>query len=174
MKKIIMITAVMLLPLALLPAEQLSKIGIVNFSRIVEDYFSESAAWREIDAMREKYEEGKEAILEEINQLKMDRLEAENDGEELKALRLSDRLRQKEEYLKEYHNIWSSRINSKISNVYQSSSFTSEILTAIEFIAETEGLSMVIRSQDPNVLWYNKEVDITDMVLKRLRDMAAR
>lgn len=157
-----------------LSAEILSKIGIVNFSRIVEDYFAESAAWREVDSMRERYEEGKNEILEEIDELRAEKLEAERQGDERKTLNLEDEIYQKQEYLKEFHSVWTNRINSKIETIYKSSTFTSEILDAIEYVAENEGYSIILRSQDPNILWYNREVDITDLVLERLRWMASR
>ncbi|MBI9108917.1 MAG: OmpH family outer membrane protein [Spirochaetales bacterium] len=157
-----------------LSAEQLSKIGIVNFSRIVEDYFAESSAWREIDAMREKYNKGKDVILDEINELKMKKLEAENNDDRLKILKIDDEIYNKQEYLKEFHSIWQNRINNKLQGVYQSSTFTAEILDAIDYIAENEGYSLIMRTQDPDILWYNQEIDVTDAVLERLRWQAAR
>ncbi|MBI9100789.1 MAG: OmpH family outer membrane protein [Spirochaetales bacterium] len=156
-----------------LAAEQLSKIGLVNFSKIIEDYFAESSAWREIDAMRSQYEEGKNEIMEDIDQLKLRKLEAQNINNEVEILRLEERIYQKQEYLKEFHNIWSSRINSKIENVSTSSSFTSEIYNVIKYVAETQGYSVIMRTSDPNVLWYSQDVDVTDLVLERLRRQAA-
>lgn len=146
---------------------------MVNFSKIIEDYFAESSAWREIDAMRSQYEEGKQAILEEIDQLRLTKLNAQNEGNERQVLQLEDRIYQKQEYLKEYHNIWQSRINSKVESVSTSSSFTAEIYQAVKFIAESEGYSVIMRTRDPDVLWWNQEVDITNLVLERLRRQAA-
>lgn len=173
-KRILIFTLVLVLSAFSLSAEQLSKIGIVNFSRIVEDYFAESSAWREIDTMREKYNEGRDEILDEINDLKMDKLQAENDNNEIKALKLDDEIYNRQEYLKEFHSVWQTRINNKIQGVYQSSTFTAEILDAITYIAESEGYSMIMRTQDPNILWYNHEIDVTNLVLERLRWQAAR
>ncbi|MDC7225902.1 MAG: OmpH family outer membrane protein [Spirochaetales bacterium] len=173
-KRIFLTALILAVSVFSLSAEQLSKIGIVNFSRIVEDYFAESSAWREIDSMREKYDEGKDEILDEINELQLEKLEAENDNDERKALKLDDQIYNKQEYLKEFHSIWQTRINNKIQGVYQSSTFTAEILDAITYIAESEGFSMIMRTQDPNILWYNHEIDVTDIVLERLRWQAAR
>ncbi|MDC7125747.1 MAG: OmpH family outer membrane protein [Spirochaetales bacterium] len=155
-------------------AEQLSKIGVVNFSRIVEDYFAESSAWREIDNMREKYEKGRDEILEEINDLKTQKLDALNKNNKSKALKIEDQIYQKQEYLKEFHSVWQNRINTKSQSISQSSTFTAEILDAITYVSESEGYSLILRTQDENILWYNHEVDITDLVLKRLKQMAGR
>jgi len=173
-KRIVFILIITSLVQFSLHAEVLSKIGIVNFSRIVEDYFSESAAWREVDSMRERYEEGKNEILEDIDELRVEKLEEERKGNEREVLKLDDKIYQKQEYLKEFHSVWTNRINSKIQNIYQSSTFTAEILDAIEYVAENEGYSIILRSQDPNILWYNREVDITELILERLRWMASR
>ena len=173
-KRILIISLILILSAFSLSAEQLSKIGIVNFSRIVDDYFAESSAWREVDSMREKYNEGKDEILDEINELKMEKLQAENDNDDIKALRLDDQIYNRQEYLKEFHSIWQTRINNKIQGIYQSSTFTAEILDAITYVAESEGYSMIMRTQDPDILWYNHEIDVTDIVLERLRWQAAR
>ena len=173
-RKIAVLLLIIAIPLFSLSAEQLSKIGVVNFSRIVEDYFAESSAWREIDSMREKYNDGRDDILEEINDLKLEKLQAENDNDEIKALKLDDEIYNRQEYLKEFHSVWQNRINSKIQGVYQSSTFTAEILDAITYIAESEGYSMIMRTQDPDILWYNNEIDVTDLILERLRWQAAR
>lgn len=173
-KKIFTVLGILLLSCFSLHADILSKIGIVNFSRIVEDYFAESAAWREVDSMRERYEKGKNEILQEIDELRVARLEAERQGDERKVLSLDDSIYRKQEYLKEFHSVWTNRINTKIENIYQSSTFTTEILEAIQYVAENEGYSIIMRSQDPNILWYNQEADITELVLERLRWMASR
>jgi len=172
-RKNALILAMILLAAVSVSAEQLSKIGLVNFSKIIEDYFSESSAWREIDAMRQQYQQGVDSIMAEIDQLKAQKLEAENKDDQISALQLDDRIYKRQEYLKEFHNIWSSRINSKIQNVSTSSSFTSEIYSVIKYVAESEGYSVIMRTQDPNILWYNQAVDITDLVLERLRRQAA-
>lgn len=154
-----------------LTAEQLSKIGIINFSKIIEDYFAESTSWREIDDMRAKYEKGKDAILDQINELKVKKLEAENNDNQSIVLKLEDQIYNKQEYLKEFHSVWQTRINNKIKGVYQSSTFTAEILDAIEYVGETEGYSLILRSQDEDILWYNNEVDVTGLVLDRLKQI---
>ncbi len=171
--KLLIIVMAFIMGASILGAEQLSKIGLVNFSKIIEDYFAESSAWREIDAMRSQYEEGKNEIIEEIDQLRLRKLEAENKDDEVAVLRLEERIYQKQEYLIEFHNIWSSRINSKIENVSTSTSFTSEIYDVIKYIAENEGYSVVIRTRDPNIIWYSQAIDITELVLERLRRQAA-
>ncbi len=173
-KKIFILILIIISISGSLYAEQLSKIGIVNFSRIVDDYFAESSAWREISAIQEKYNDGMADILDEINDLKMQKLEAENAGDDQKVLQIDAQIYSKQEYAKEFHSVMTNRINAKKQGLAQSSTFTAEILDAITYIAESEGYSMIMRTQDPDILWYNHEIDITDLVLERLQWQAAR
>jgi outer membrane protein len=71
--------------------------------------------------------------------------------------------------MKEYNRIMSERIENKKSNLLTSSSFSREILRAVENVADQEGISIVLRKKDPNILYYNYEVEITEKVLEYLR-----
>ena len=42
----------------------------------------------------------------------------------------------------------------------------------IEFIAVDEGYTLVVDSSDLNIIWYSTEIDITDLVIQRLRALA--
>ena len=45
---------------------------------------------------------------------------------------------------------------------------------AIEYIAVSEGYSLVLEKQNPFILHYGLDIDITDKVLKYLLDQASR
>ncbi|MFO7848828.1 MAG: OmpH family outer membrane protein [Spirochaetia bacterium] len=151
-------------------AAQLTMVAVIDLTRIVEDYFQESSAWREIENLRERTEENIQEREEEINELKEKRLEAMDEDEEDRVLSLEEEINKQEEYLKEYNRIMSERIESRRENLLSSSDFSSEILKAVQYVAESEGYSIVLRKKDPNILHYNREVDITEKVLERLRE----
>jgi len=149
-------------------AEKLTMIGIVDLTKIVSNYFKESAAWREIDELTQKVEETTNSKLEEIKTLQGKKIEAQNKGDDTLALQLDNEIEKKKQYLQEYHKIMSDRISSKKENLLASSGFSKEIIEAISYIAEDQGFSIVLRKKDPNILYYNYEVDITDKVIDRL------
>ena len=149
--------------------EQLSQIAVIDLSKIVSNYFKESQAWRELEEMTEQYEEEKEAILQEIEQLEEKKIEAMNEGEDEEALKIDDEIFNKKDYLKEYSRIKYNQIQKKRNSLIESPTFLSEILGVIKYVAENEGYSVVMRSRDPDLMWWSSEVDITDMVLQRLR-----
>ncbi len=152
--------------------EQLSQIAVIDLSKIVSNYFKESQAWRELEDMTKSYEEEKNRILEEIEQLEERKIEALNEDDEKKALEIDNEIFNKKEYLQEYSRIKYNQIQKKRNNLIESPTFLSEILNVIKYVAENEGYSIVLRSRDPDLMWWSSEIDITDLVLERLRELA--
>jgi outer membrane protein len=168
-KKIALAAVIFFVAVSFAGAAKLTMVGVVDLTKIVSDYFQESSAWREIDRMVEKTEETIEEQKEEINQLEQQKLEALEAGEQQKSLQLEQEINKKQEYMKEYNRIMNERIENKKSNLLTSSSFSREILRAVENVADQEGISIVLRKKDPNILYYNYEVEITEKVLEYLR-----
>lgn len=169
MKKIALAAVIFFIAVSFAGAAKLTMVGVVDLTKIVSDYFQESSAWREIDQMIEKTEQTIEEQREAINQLEQQKLDAREENNDKKVLQLEEEIRNKQEYLKEYNRIMSERIENKKSNLLTSSDFSKEILRAVEYVAETEGFSIVLRKKDPNILYYNYEVEITEKVLEYLR-----
>ncbi len=149
-------------------AEKLTMIGVVDLTKIVSNYFKDSAAWREIDTLTKKVEDTTNTKLAEIQDLQAKKIDAENKGDQTLVLQLDNEIVKDKQYLQEYHKIMSDRINRKKENLLTSSGFSKQIIDAIGLIAEDQGFSIVLRKQDPNILYYSYEVDITDKVIDRL------
>ena len=173
-KRVLLIISILLALTVTAQAEQLSQIGVIDLSAIVSNYFKESKAWRELEEMTRIYEEEKARILDEIGQLEARKLEAENEGNESTVLRLENEIYNKKEYLREYNRIKYNQIQNKRNTLLESPTFLSEIMTEIRFVAESEGYSLILRTKDPDLMWWSPEVDITDEVLERLRRTSNR
>ncbi len=167
-RKTILIGILFTILASFLFAEKLTMIGVVDLTKIVSDYFKESTSWREIDELTNKVDETTTEKMTEIRELQGQKIEAENNENDNLVLRLDDDILKKQQYLQEYHKIMSDRIASKKENLLTSSGFSKEIIETIQFIAENEGFSIVLRKKDPNILYYNFEVDITEKVIERL------
>jgi outer membrane protein len=167
-KKIFLSGIIIIILSGFLFAEKLTMIGVVDLTKIVSDYFKESTAWREIDELTNKVDATTTEKMNEIRDLQEQKINAENNNNDTLLLRLDDDILKKQQYLQEYHKIMSDRISSKKDNLLTSSGFSKEIIETIQFIAENEGFSIVLRKKDPNILYYNYEVDITDKVIERL------
>jgi len=169
-KRITLIGVMLLLLTGTAFAAKLTMVAVVDLTRIVSDYFQESAAWREIDQLIQKTEETLKEKKDEINILEQRKMTAIEDNNQRLSLQLDEEIRKKQDYMKEYNRIMTERIESKKNNLMTSSDFSKEIIKAVEYVAETEGFSIVLRKKDPNILYYNFEVDITDLVLEYLRN----
>jgi len=152
-----------------LQAAQLTQIGVINISRIISSYFEASYALREINDMQSKFDTEKQKILNNIQDLEQQKLDAQNSGDNQKALQLDNEIFKQKNYLQEFIRIKTNQINQKRNSLLQSPNFLSDLVKAIAYVAENEGYSIVLRSDDPSIMYWNKEVDITDKVIERLK-----
>lgn len=148
--------------------EIISRVGVVDLSRIFSQYFRESVSFRKIEELQQTYEEERQRIINQIDILKEEKLAAQSDGNESLVLRIDRQIDEKQVYLKDYHSVMTNKINRLQESLQASSSLSAEILQAIEYVAEEEGFAVIYKSQDPNILFFSKDVDITDLVLERL------
>jgi outer membrane protein len=169
LKKTLIALLLLLLLAVSAGAAKLTMVGVVDLTKIVSDYFQESTAWREIDQLVQRTEETIKELRDELGVLEQRKLEAMEEDNRRLSLQLEEEIRQKQEYLKEYNRIMTERIESKKNTLLTSSDFSREIIKAVEYVAENEGFSIVFRKKDPNILYYNYEVDITEKVLEYLR-----
>ncbi|MFP4362445.1 MAG: OmpH family outer membrane protein [Spirochaetia bacterium] len=168
MRKFGLIIGILLLFCNFSFGDQITKVAVVDMSQIYSIYFRESQEVRELEEMRQEFQNELESIQEEIQTLEAERLEAESEGDEMEALELENEIFQKQEYLREFVRIRNAQLERQRQNLTQSTSFLNRIVNAIQYIAEREGYSLVLRSNDENLLWWNRDVDITDQVLSRL------
>jgi len=166
--KRILISIFACLMIASASGEIVSRAGVVDLSRIFSQYFRESVSFRKIEELQQDYEEERQRIINQIDLLKEEKLSAQSDGNDSMVLRLDRQIDEKQEYLKDYHSVMTNRINRLRESLQASSSLSSEILQAIEYVAEEEGYAIIYKSQDPNILFFSRDVDITDLVIQRL------
>lgn len=174
MKKTLFATAAALFVAALsnrLSAEPLTQIGVVNISRIISSYFEASYTLREINDMTAKFESDKARIVAKIQALEAQQLSAQSSGDQDQALQLGQEIDSQRSYLAEFIRVRTNEINRKRDTLLQSPTFLADLVQAISYVAENNGYSIVLRSDDPSILYWNKSVDITDLVIKRLKQM---
>ena len=169
MKKTFLIIIILISASAFVSAEQIAKIGIINYSKIVSAYSGDSRSLRDIERMIKSYEDGVSSIKEDIYNLQERKLYYQNNNDEINVLKYEDQIEKKKDYLKEYSRLKLSKIEAKKSRLIQSQEFLSQILDKIEYIAESEGYSIIFNSKDPNIIWWSETVDITDLVIEKLK-----
>jgi outer membrane protein len=156
-----------LLPFTLL-GQQLTTVGIVDIGKVTMAFYRDSQAVRELEEMTKRLQGELDAITAEINQLKERQLEAERAGNKTLSLQLEEQITSKTNYLREYYRIKNAQLQERRNRLAESSSFLSELQQAIAFVAEDQGYSVILKSSDPNLVWWSKQVDITELVIQRL------
>ncbi len=155
-----------------LVAEPLSKICVVDIRRVIENFPRDSQVFRSLTRMQEQLEARMAEYDEQINELEMEILEAREEENELEVEKLKNRKADRQEDKKTYYRIMTERINSAWEEIREGEGIVDDILKAIEFVTVDNGYSMAFDLSDKSILWYSKEIDITDKVIARLRQIA--
>jgi outer membrane protein len=160
----------------LLPAgaEQLTTVGIIDVAKVTNAFFRDSQAVRELEDLTTKLQAEINGISAEINQLKERKLSAENSGDQAAALKLDEEIYNKTNYLRDYFRIKNGQLQERRNRLSESSSFLTELQRAIAFVAEDQGYNVILKSSDPNLLWWSRQVDITELVIARLLQSSGR
>ena len=151
-----------------LGAEQITKVAVLDYSRILSSFYADSAEARRIEEMKTAFAEEVRRLQQEIQDLEERKLEAQDAGNSRNALELDSRIQERKSYYQEYWRVRGNQIRQAEANLASSSALAQEILEVIQYVAESNGYSIVLKRSDPDLLWWNYEVDITDQVLSRL------
>ena len=151
-----------------LSAEQITKVAVLDYTRILSAFYADSAEARRIDEMKTVFAQEVRRLQDEIQTLEEKKLDAENNGDSRSALDLDSAIQDKKQYYQEYVRVRGKQIQQAAENLGSSNELARDILKEIQYIAESNGYSIVLKRSDPDLLWWSYEVDITDLVLQRL------
>lgn len=153
-------------------SEQLSKIGVVRVSRIIENFPTNSQAFQELNRLKEEYDENLPLHSEYLNQLNLQLIELKNEGDDAAIIRQESEIEAYENFIVEYHNAMSKRIANAREKLKDGSGIVKNIFDSIAFIAVNEGYTLILDAAEQNIIWYSPEIDITDKVIQRLKIIA--
>lgn len=150
-------------------ATQITKVGVIDRARILQTFYKESTATRELDEMQEAIQTEILRLNDEVKLYEERKLKAEDRGDESEALRLDNIIFEKKQYMQDYYRTKTNQLTERKNNLTQDIEFARELVEVIDFIAQSQGMSIVIDKTTPGIWYYNPEVDITDMVLEHLQ-----
>lgn len=149
-------------------AEQITKVAVLDYSRILSAFYADSAEVRRIEEMKSAFADEVRRLQDEIQSLEERKLDAENRGDSRTALELDERIQERKQYFQEYTRVRGNQIQRALADLASSNALAQEILKEVQYVAETKGFSVVLKRSDPNLLWWSYETDITELVLERL------
>ena len=153
-------------------AEQLSKIAVVSFERVVENFPSGSPAFSRLRILKEEYEERTQEHLERLNELERNLLGAKESGTQLRVASLEREIEDFKSFIRQWQEIKLKEIEIVQNDFLRGDDIARGIYRAIEYIAVNEGYTLVLDDRDTDIVWYSNEVDITDLIIHRLRALA--
>lgn len=173
--KVILLSILLLSISTILFSEQLTRIGIIDIEKVYSVYFRESKTVMNLQEKQNSILREIQRIDDQILTLENKKLEAEMRGDQETALKLDREIFDRKQYLEDYKRIKMQQLKKLSETLYQSDEFLDELLEAINYIAESEGFSIILNNSKQFkqfFFYYTKEVDITDKVIQELMSRA--
>ena len=150
-------------------AQQITKFGVVDTAKVYNAYFRNSAPVRTYEKKRAEFQDEINKKTNELRELQQKKLDLENSGNDVAALKIESEIIKKKDYLTEYTNAKNVELESLQKSLKTSDEFYKKLYNTLEKIAEAGGYSMILSMQESNaILWYSTSVDITNQVISEL------
>ncbi len=157
--------------------QQVTMVGLCDWTQVLTTSYKESKAVRELEDFRATYQKEIQAVSRDINDLESQKIEADRAGNKDSSLQLEKRINDKKTYLDEYQRIKKEAYKRQADKIF-SNVIVKEILDAIHFVAESDGYALVLRSDGDVgtalILDNIPEIDITKKVIKRIYELAGK
>lgn len=169
MKKKLLLLLIAVFISAGLYAQQYSKVAVINIDKVLEAYPRAGEAYSKLEKFKqEKLNELKE-MKAEILQLKKDQLSALDSGDNEKAVQLEVEIKNKIKRQQVYSDIMLSEIKLRESQIYSNVEILKQMNAAIISVAKKDGYHIVFKLQDESIFWAAEAINITDLVIIKLR-----
>jgi outer membrane protein len=154
-------------------AQQITRIAVVDLSRIIETYSKDSTAWKAFAQKKSQIQSDIDRMGAEIKQLQAQKLQADQSGDSQTSLQLGTQIYNKTKFLREYIQTKQTELDDESRRLSASSEFVQTVYKQIQNIAQSDGYSMVLNLKSTDsvmdaVIWYSPMIDITDKVIAAL------
>lgn len=154
-------------------AEQLTTVAVVDIDEVYNSFYRDSQGVRELEQLRQEYQEEIDREVDQLEELEERRAQAQERGTQRRVDQLTDEIEELESYLQELSRRRRQQLEERQESLL-SNDFFRQMQEAIRFVAESEGYTVVLRSDSDGLQWWSSEVDISDLVVNRLIQVADR
>ncbi|MBN2351691.1 MAG: OmpH family outer membrane protein [Spirochaetales bacterium] len=148
--------------------QQITKVGVVDMNKVVNAFYTKSPAVKELMDYWTETETQLNKISKEITDLEALQAKAKNDQDDRAALEYEKKANERKEYQRDLYRYRKLEYDKKFEAVSKSSAFYGDILNVIERIAVRDSYSLILKTTDPAIMYYSKDVDITQDVIEYL------
>lgn len=154
-------------------AEQLTTVGIVDINRVYNSFYRDSQAVRDLERLRREYQQEINDQVQDLERLRDQRVRAETLGNRTRVEDLDEEILQLQRFLEDLTQRRRQQLEAK-QNELLSNEFLQQLQQAIQFVAESEGYTVVLRTDQQGLQWWSAEVDISEQVVQRLIQVVER
>ena len=170
MKKAFLFVLLFCASVTLYAQQQIPKIGVIDYSRIVQRMMPNSDQLQEIKNIKQAIEDESKAIEAEIATLEKEKADIESKSHYNDASdEINEQIVSLRYYLQQFVDEKNKELEEKKALVPDTTEILSKIVSQIQYVAESEGYSVIFDSKDRNIIWWTHSVDITDLVMRKLR-----
>ena len=167
MRSAALLTVLLILLPAVVSAQQLATVGVVNISQVYNSFYRDSQAVRDLERLRRQYQQEIDDNVRELESLRDRRISAQQAGNLTRAEQLEDQIIEMQRFLEDLSARRRQQLSARQEQLL-SDEFLRRMQNAIQYVAETEGYTLIIRSDTEGLQWWSSEVDVSERVLQRL------
>ncbi len=163
----------LILPLAAIGAQQITRIAVVDLQKILLAYSTDSAALRDYEAKKAEIQQEINQQATDIKTLQAQKFDADKARDTATSQRLDSEITRRTDALRTFVRAKQDELDKAAAAIKSTDGFAQLMYKKIQDVAETDGYSLVLnlRSVDSvmsAVLWYSPMIDITDKVIAAL------
>jgi len=159
-----------------LAAQQVTKVGICDFTKVLSTAYRESKTVRDWEAAKVDYQKEVSTTSKEITDLESQKLDADKAANRELSLSLEKKIADRKQYLDNFRRVRGQVLQQQAEKAL-TGQVVRDILSAINLVSEQEGMSLVFRSDGTygeSIIYKLPEVDITEKVIKELFSRAGK
>ncbi|MBR4159017.1 MAG: OmpH family outer membrane protein, partial [Spirochaetia bacterium] len=150
--------------------QQIPKIGIIDYTRIVQKMMPNMDQLQDIKNIKQAIEDETSSIETEIAALEKEKDDIASRSHYSDATdEIDEQINSLKYYLQQFVEEKNKELEEKKALVPDTAEIISKIVNQIQYVAESEGYSVIFDSKDKNIIWWTHSVDITDKVMRKLR-----
>jgi len=171
--RIALFVSCLVLPLAGIAAQQITRIAVVDLQKILLAYSTDSTALRDYEAKKAEIQQEIDRQAADIKTLQSQKADADKARDNVGSQRLNAEIAQRTDALRAFVRSKQEELDKAAAAIKSTDGFAQLVYQKIQNVAETDGYSLVLnlRSADSvmsAVLWYSPMIDITDKVIAAL------
>lgn len=148
-------------------AQQITTVGIVDINLVYNSFYQDSLAVRELERLQRDYQREIDEQVRLLESLRDQRLAAQEAGLESRVEDLDLEIVELQQFVTDLARRRRTQLDARQAELL-SDEFLRQLQEAIQFVAESEGFTVILRTDAAGLQWWSSEVDISALVLERL------